>query len=101
VLHFMRRKASTRSVIYKDYVTMEFQIVNFWVVTLCGLICRYQCFRGVYCLHFQGAIYSIVGGTMFPLKCFCPPNVDFHKTKYSCIYICEQSNQAFVRNSPI
>jgi hypothetical protein len=26
----------------------------FWIVTLCGLLGRYQCFGGTYCLHLQG-----------------------------------------------
>jgi hypothetical protein len=28
-------------------------IPDFWDVTLCSSVARYQCFRGICCLHFQ------------------------------------------------
>jgi hypothetical protein len=35
-------------------VLMMRKMMFFWVMILCRLIGRYQCFREIYCLHFQG-----------------------------------------------
>jgi ferredoxin len=41
-------------------------ILIFWVVPSYGLVDRYQCFGGTYCLHFQGSYFSPEdGGSMF------------------------------------
>jgi hypothetical protein len=39
-----------------EVLTVVKMSMVFWVVTPCGLVGRYQCFGGTYCLHLQGWI---------------------------------------------
>jgi hypothetical protein len=39
---------------YKVLTAVNMSMLLFWVVTPYGLVGRYQCFGGTYCLHLQG-----------------------------------------------
>jgi len=36
---------------FKTFMAVMFQLEVFWVMTLCSVVVRYQCFRGPCCLH--------------------------------------------------
>jgi hypothetical protein len=36
------------------FMAVKIQVMLFWLITPCSLLCRYQCFEGTYYLHAQG-----------------------------------------------
>jgi hypothetical protein len=39
---------------FEVLIAVKTSMLVFCVVISCGLVCRYQCSRGTYCLHLQG-----------------------------------------------
>jgi hypothetical protein len=39
---------------FKVLMVVKMSMLVFWIAMLCGLVCRYQCFKRKYCLHLQG-----------------------------------------------
>jgi len=48
---------------FETFTAMKIQVEVFWVVMLCGVVVRYQLFRGSWCLIFK---------QQGPLKCWHP-----------------------------
>jgi len=54
----LKSLAGTFSLLVNYSLVQDLQVKVFWVVTLCGVAIRQQCFRGSCCLHLQGEVHG-------------------------------------------